>query len=96
VDGRWQRSPPDPDLSADAGTVLADGWRQARALAVSGYDETIPWGDSITIDLANQPEAYRFRLARDNDILLLARPQLGVQYRFLVRQGEVLLGKVPE
>jgi len=93
--GRWRRSPPAPMLSADAGPALADAWRYARALAVSEYDGTLEWGDTITVHVADVPTPLRFRLARGEDALFLARPDLGVQYRFLARQGAALLGEAP-
>ena len=93
--GRWQRAPPDPTLSADTGPALADAWRYARALAVSEYDDGLEWRDTIAVHTVDGPEPVRFRFARGEDVIWLARPELGVQYRFLARQGAALLGETP-
>ena len=83
--GRWQRAPPDPTLSADTGPALADAWRCARALAVSEYDDGLEWRDTIAVHTVDGPEPVRFRFARGEDVIWLARPELGVPYRFLAR-----------
>jgi hypothetical protein len=92
-DGRWRRTPPDPSLSADTGTALADAWRHARALSVSAYDPRLNWSDSISVTVNGQHGPLEFQLARSEQAVLLGRADLAVQYRFLARQGDVLLGK---
>lgn len=94
-EGSWRRTPPDAALSADAGPALADAWRYARALAVSEHDDALAWGATIAVHVAGAPRPFRFRLARGGDTLFLARPEVGVQYRFLARQGAALLGEAP-
>jgi len=91
-EGRWQREPHDASLSADAGQMLADAWRAARALAVRARDPTLPWGDRVVVALADASPIV-FELAHVPDALVLGRPDLGLQYRFLARQGNALLGR---
>lgn len=92
-DGRWQRDPPDPGLSADAGPELADAWRLARAVAVRARDPALPWRERVEVELADPPARIVFELARTADALLLGRADLGLQYRFLARQGDALLAR---
>ena len=47
----------------------------------------------MRIDLAGDDPALRLRLAVSADAVLLGREALGVQYRFLRRQGRVLLAE---
>jgi hypothetical protein len=91
-EGRWRREPPDPSLSADAGPLLADAWRLARAITVRARDPDLPWGERVLIELADAPAGIAFELARVPDALVLGRPDLGLQYRFLERQAGALLG----
>lgn len=89
--GSWRREPPAPSVSADTGVALADAWRRARALSVATLDPQMPWAGEVSIGLAGRDEALRLRVAVSANAVLLGRADLGVQYRFLKRQGKVLL-----
>ena len=94
-DGRWRREPPDPALSADAGVALADAWRRARALAVRDLDPEAAWDGEVRIHLDGNRGPIRLKVARGPGTLLLGDSALGVQYRFLARQGANLLATAP-
>lgn len=92
-EGRWQRAPAQPSLSADAGQILADAWQSARALQVRAHDPDLPWDGQVVVRLADAAQDIVFELARITDALMLGRPDLRLQYRFLARQGNELLGQ---
>lgn len=90
--GRWRREPADPAVSADAGTALADAWQRARALAVRALDPALPWDGTVEIVAGAGDAPLRFAVARIPEAVFLGRRDLAVQYRFLPRQGDTLLG----
>lgn len=89
----WRRSPDAAAPSADAGTRLADAWRHARALSVRALDPAAPWTEQVGIALRGRDRPLVFTVATTRDAVLLGNPGLGVQYRFLPRQGDALLGR---
>ena len=93
VDGRWQRDPADPRLSADAGPTLVQSWQRARALAVRPLDPSLDWRERVLIRTRDAQSPLVLEVARIEDAVLFAHRDLGVQYRFLARQGAVLLGE---
>lgn len=75
---RWQVTPQPADYSADQVTQLLDAWRYASAIQVKPYDGKA--GEAITLQLKETEQPLQFLLtARDPD-LVLARPELGIQY----------------
>jgi hypothetical protein len=103
LDGHWQRTPADSTASAQStgerGAALADAWHKARALSVRRRDPKLGWDRQVLVAF-NSPlqsatggavETITFSVARTDDALFLERADLGVQYRFLIRQGNALL-----
>jgi hypothetical protein len=75
---RWQVTPQPADYSADQVTQLLDAWRYASAIEVKPYDGQT--GEVITLQPKDTEQPLQFLLtARDPD-LVLARPELGIQY----------------
>jgi hypothetical protein len=89
----WRREPPDPALSADAGVTLVESWRRARALSVRALDPGVAWNREVSVSLEGEDGALRFAVGEERGAVLLARRDLGLQYRFLERQGRALLGQ---
>ena len=79
TDGKWQLTPPQPDISADAVTMLVDAWRHASALWVEeqSADST---GEPVSIRVSGRPEPVLFRIVETDPELILARPDLKLQY----------------
>jgi hypothetical protein len=91
----WQRSPTDPGSSAGAGPLLAEAWQHARALSVRAMDPSAPWSGQVSITLTETQPPVVFEIAETRDSVLFGNARLQVQYRFLPRQGDALLGRSP-
>jgi len=88
-DNRWQLQPEDKTIGANAMRTLASDWENARALYVrtaSGYR-----GETLRIHLAGVDEPLEFALHRDSKDIILARPDLGIQYHLAGDAGQKLL-----
>ncbi len=74
----WQVTPESHHTSADAPQILIDAWKTASALNISHYqsDEPEEW---FTLTLQDG-ETLRFALISSEPELILARPDLGIQY----------------
>jgi len=90
--GAWRREPPDPAPGTGAGVALAEAWQRARALSVRALDPSLAWRREVAVEVDGVAEPLRFVVAEDAGAVLLARRDLGLQYRFLERQGRTLLG----
>lgn len=89
TDGRWQLTPPVPDIGADDLQRFADRWRQASAAKAEAYDGRpavgsirIACADGSTVELGVLQWAPR---------LLLWRRDNGLQYLFLESATRALL-----
>jgi len=69
---------PQANISADRIVELVNAWHNADAISVSKYEDTTPH-DSVRIELEKQ-EALEFTIVRAPPQLILARPDLGIQY----------------
>ncbi|HEX5340048.1 MAG TPA: DUF4340 domain-containing protein [Gammaproteobacteria bacterium] len=93
-DGKWQLTPADPAVSADAIQKLVDTWHDARAMDVlapkTGKSAGKPDGE-VAIQLAGQTGPLRFEILDNPDFLLLVRPDLKLEYRFENAERDSLL-----
>ncbi len=76
--GRWQVTPKPANDSADQAQQLLDNWQRARALLVAPYQATES-EESIEVAFENQ-QSILFELISSDPELILARPDLGIQY----------------
>lgn len=91
-EGRWQIEPKPESFSADQATALIDGWKLASAVQVKPYDGK--QGEAITITPKGEAKPIRFLLTARSPDLVLARPDLGIEYHLAESSGEELL-KLP-
>jgi hypothetical protein len=89
--GHWELLPDNPDISAAAIQQLLTNWRQASALYVRAYEKGTA-GARITLDLAGSDVPLVFELVSRSPELVLARPDLGIQYHFSAGAADRLLG----
>lgn len=89
----WTLRPEQPQASADDITALVQAWKNAHALSVARIEKsTVPAeAPELSVRLAGGGEPLRFRLLHRPDALVLARPELGIAYRFSPEQGQRLL-----
>lgn len=88
-DQRWQLEPADDAVSADHITRLLDGWKYASAMQVKGYDGRS--GEAVTVTLEGKSSPLNFLLTAREPDLVLARPELGLQYHFPAESAAELL-----
>lgn len=77
--GIWQLSPADPKVSADDIQRFIDAWQENLAISVAPIGKGTPQGE-VAVSIAGQKAPLRFAILKDPDFLVLARPDLGLQY----------------
>lgn len=77
-EGKWSATPQPDNFSADQVTQLLDHWRHAQALEVAPYDGRK--GEMVTLTFADSDEPVIFLITERTPELILARPELKVQY----------------
>ena len=77
--GAWQLAPADSAVSADAIQKLMDAWQQNLAIGVTPIGKD-PQEGEISLSIAGSTKLLRFAILKDPDFLVLARPDLGLQY----------------
>lgn len=92
--GDWRPQPRPVHYSADALTQLVDAWRYASALSVEPYTpakgKSTDTGE-IRIQLAQRQKPLVFRIVARKPDLILARPDLGIEYHLPKDQAKALL-----
>ncbi|HEY0635177.1 MAG TPA: DUF4340 domain-containing protein [Gammaproteobacteria bacterium] len=77
-EGKWSATPQPADFSVDQITQLIDHWRHAQALEVAPYDGRK--GEMVRITLTGSDEPLVFLVTERTPELILARPDLKIQY----------------
>ncbi|MEN8169923.1 MAG: DUF4340 domain-containing protein [Pseudomonadota bacterium] len=86
---RWQLQPQPESVSADQVTRLLDQWKLASALEIKPYDEQP--GEKISIKLSGKEQPQQLLLTSREPDLILARPELGIQYHLNASSAGQLL-----
>lgn len=89
--GMWRLAPADDSVSADAIQGLLDAWQQDLAIAVMPIGKDPEEGE-VSLSIANASQPIRFAILKDPDFLVLARPDLGLQYELDSSFRDTLLG----
>ncbi len=87
---QWQLAPADPSLSADAIQNLLTAWSTAQAISVDKLSHGKSEGE-VAIELAHVAKPLRFAILGEPGFLVLARPDLGLQYNLDSYQRASLL-----
>ncbi len=90
---RWEADPKPEAYSADQVTALIDGWKLASAVQVKPYDGKE--GETITIGPKAGAQPIIFLLTARSPDLVLARPDLGIQYHLAETSADELLKLAP-
>ncbi len=88
--GLWQLAPADAAVSADAIQKLVQTWQDAQAMGVAAYAPAKELGE-VAVAVVGSPEPLRFQLLSDPDYMVLARPDLKLEYQFDISQADGLL-----
>ncbi len=88
-ENRWQLEPKLETGSADNITALLDAWKFAAATSVKVYDGKK--GEKITVQFKDKEQPVQFLLTARAPDLVLARPELGIEYHFPAELADKLL-----
>lgn len=88
--GEWTMTPADKGVSQDAIRNVADAWREAQALRVAPYDRR-PEQGAVAIRFTGGQSPLRYGIIAREPELILARPDLGMQYYLAADQAARLL-----
>ncbi len=86
---RWQLTPEPEAFSADQVTRLLDNWKLASALEIKPYDKKT--GEKILLQTSSDEQPLELLLTSREPDLILARPELGIQYHFDASAAGALL-----
>ena len=89
-EGRWQISPADKRFKAERLAKLVHAWQEARADNVAAIGKHIVEGE-VAVSLKGIAAPVRFQIYKDADSLILARPDLGLQYQLDPMERAALL-----
>lgn len=88
--GRWVAEPEHSEAGADAVQGLVDAWRTAQAITVRAL-ESPGAGRPAAVTLKGQEAPLRFLVSETSHALVLARPDVGIQYHLPRESGDRLL-----
>ncbi|MGH8282045.1 MAG: DUF4340 domain-containing protein, partial [Gammaproteobacteria bacterium] len=91
---KWQLAPANPAITSDAIQSLIDNWKNAQAIGTDKMGKGEPQGE-VAVELAGDSQPLRFVILKDPDFLVLARPDLGLQYELDSGQRSALLELKP-
>lgn len=74
----WTVTPKSADRGADAAQQLVNAWQQAQAMWITPLDHKLRVQSEITVQAGD--ESFRFSVLDRKNQLVLARPDLGVQF----------------
>jgi hypothetical protein len=88
--GAWQIAPTDKTLTPEALQAFVGRWHDAYAMGMAPIGKGKPEGE-LAFALASVKDPLRFQLLDDADYLVLARPDLGIEYQLDISEAETLL-----
>jgi hypothetical protein len=93
-DKRWHLDPKPEKYSADQVTRLLDNWKLASAIQVKVYDGR--QGDPVTLQLKGDDQPLTLLVTARKPDLVLARPDLGIEYHFPEESAGQMLTLPPQ
>lgn len=90
TDDQWQLSPANAAVSAAALQTLIANWEQAAAYYVRHYQNKATAG-TIILEFSDNTEPLTLHIMAHTPELILARPELGIQYHLQADMKETLL-----
>jgi Domain of unknown function (DUF4340) len=94
--GEWSVTPADTRVSTDAIQGLVNEWSDAQALRVGRYEKHAAQGE-VVIGVAGQAQPLRYQIIARKPELILARPEIGMQFYVASEQADRLLSvKTPK
>jgi hypothetical protein len=87
--GEWSMMPADKGVSSDAVQVLVNAWRDVQALRVAAYAKQAAQGE-VVIGIEGEQQPLRYQITARKPDLILARPEIGMQFYVAAEQAESL------
>jgi hypothetical protein len=82
-EGKWQVTPENSELSTDAINAVVDEWQHAQAFGVHDYLQREQLGKvSVTTRSNGIGQTVDFVITDIDPWLIIARPELGIEYHF--------------
>lgn len=88
--GEWTATPADQGIATDAVQGLVNEWSAAQALRVTPYEKRAALGE-VMIGMAGQAQPLRYQIIARQPELILARPEIGMQFYVASEQADRLL-----
>ena len=85
--GRWQSN---TDISADAITATLEQWKTLQAFGIHEYMQRDQLGE-VFIYLQGSKESLAFQITDTDPWLILARPELGLEYHLDIEAYDKLI-----
>ncbi|HET7570403.1 MAG TPA: DUF4340 domain-containing protein [Gammaproteobacteria bacterium] len=93
--GDWQLTPTKPKIDSDQIQKLIDAWQRAQAFNVKSIDTSKSTGE-VVVQLQGRKEPIHFNILKNDSVLALARPKLGVEYQLPANRRDDLLKLTPK
>lgn len=91
----WHLAPANPAISSDVIQTLVQNWENAQAMSTDKIGSGKSQGE-VAIELAGDKTPLRFAILSDPNFLILARPDLGLEYELDSGQRADLLELKPK
>ncbi|HEX2668651.1 MAG TPA: DUF4340 domain-containing protein [Gammaproteobacteria bacterium] len=88
--GTWQLAPANKDATPETIQTLVDAWQDAYAMGMAPIGKGKRLGE-VALSLAGAKEPLRFLILDDPDYLILARPDLKLEYQVDISRNDALL-----
>lgn len=88
--GEWQLAPADTSVSADDIQKLITAWQEDLAISVEPIGKGKEEGE-VSLSIAGADKPLRYAILKDPDFLVLARPDIGLQYELDTSLRDTLL-----
>ncbi|MEJ2651077.1 MAG: hypothetical protein P8173_04625 [Gammaproteobacteria bacterium] len=86
----WSEVPAQKGITSEILQGLVKEWHEAQAVRVAPYEKHASQGE-VVITLAGQSQPLRFQIVARKPELVLARPEIGMQYYVASEQADRLL-----
>lgn len=88
--GKWSAEPASGNISEDAVKTLVHEWSDTQALRVAPYEKHADQGEVI-IEITGATQPLRYHIIARKPELILARPEVGLQFYVASEQADRLL-----
>jgi hypothetical protein len=93
--GRWRAEPDDGRQDADAIAQMVEAWTHSQAITVRAHEPPAGEVKTVTVTLRGGDAPLRFAVEETPSALVLARPDVGVQYHLPLEAADRMLRLAP-